>query len=133
MEVAGLTLSAVALATLFNTCVECFETFSQGRNLEKDFSYLLIRLDFERTQLLLWGNSSGILKIEKEDRHVRLADPTVSKLVEDALGAIKTLLSDASLLQQRYGVKFSTATSAKKQSISANLLSTNSMNLFRTS
>ena len=46
MEVAGLTLSAVALATLFNTCVECFETFSQGRNLEKDFSYLLIRLDF---------------------------------------------------------------------------------------
>lgn len=133
MEVAGLALSAVALATLFNTCVECFETFSQGRNLEKDLTYLLIRLDFEKTQLLLWGNSSGILKIEKEDRHARLADSTVSKLVKDALGAIQSLLSDASLLQQRYGVKSSTATLAKKQSISTNLLSPNSMNLFRTS
>jgi hypothetical protein len=131
MEVAGLTLSAVAIATLFNTCVECFETFSHGKNLQKDFSYLMIRLDFEKTQMLLWGNSSGILKVENEGRHARLTDPTVCRLVEDALNAIQALLSDASVLRERYGVESAAATSA--QSTSAHLLSSNSMSFFRTS
>jgi hypothetical protein len=130
MEVAGLKLSAVAIATLFNTCVECFETFSQGRSLPKDLSYLLIRLDFEKTQLLLWGDSSGILKVENEERHVRLTDPMVCKLVEDALKAIQALLSDASLLRQRYGVETGAVTSGREQPTSANLLSSNSMKFF---
>lgn len=132
MEAAGLTLSAVALATLFNACVECFETFSQGKNLQKDVSYLLIRLDFEKTQLLLWGNSSGILKVEKQERHAGLADPNIFKLVEDALKAIQSLLSDASLLSKRYGVETGVATSGKMQSTSTEVLSKNSMNWFRT-
>jgi hypothetical protein len=133
MEVAGLTLSPVAIATLFNTCVECFETFSQGKNLQKDLSYLLIRLNFEKTQLLLWGNSSGILKVENEEGHARLTDPMICKLVEEALNAIQVLLSDAILLRQRYGVESGAVTSEEKQSASVNLLSLNSMNLFCTS
>jgi len=131
MEVAGLTLSAVALATLFNTCVECFETFSQGKNLQRDFSYLIIRLDFEKTQLLLWGNASGILKPE-EERHPGFRDPTVCKLIEDALNAIQSLLSDASVLRQRYGVETGTPILGQRQPTLANLLSSNTMNVFRT-
>lgn len=132
MEVASLTLSAVAMATIFHACIECFEYFSQWKNFQKDFSYLLIRLDFEKTQLLLWGISSGILKVENEARHPRFADPGFCKLVEDALNAIQVLLSDAGALQQRYGVESGGATSGKKQSTSTDLLSSNNMNLFRT-
>ncbi|KAK7183223.1 uncharacterized protein CC84DRAFT_756882 [Paraphaeosphaeria sporulosa] len=58
-------VSLATMAAPFTTCVECFETFSQGR----DFSHLLVELDFEKTQLLLWGNSSGILKAVKKERH----------------------------------------------------------------
>jgi hypothetical protein len=131
MEVASLTLNTVALATLFNSCVECFEYFSSGKNLEKEFSYLLIRLDFEKTQLLMWGNSSGILKVDIEERYTKFADLTVCKLVEAALNAIQALLSDANALQQRYGVQ-STARPVKKLLINPNDLSANNMNLFRT-
>lgn len=131
MEVAGLTLSAIAIATLFNTCVDCFETFSQGRNLQRDVSQLLIRLDFEKIQMLLWGKSSGILNIDSSERHARLADPDVCKLVEDALMAIQGLLSDASKLRQRYGVDPLPVTPGSKQSALATLLSSNDMQLFR--
>lgn len=89
MEVAGLTLSAIAIATLFKTCVDCFETFSQGKDVHRDLSHLLIRLDFEKVQMLLWGKSSGILNIESSERHARLSDPDVCRLVEDALTAIQ--------------------------------------------
>jgi hypothetical protein len=133
MEAAGLTLSAVAIATLFNTCVECFETFSQGRNLQRDFSYLTIRLDFEKTQLLLWGASSGILKVESEDRHPRLADSAIYKLVKDALNAIHALLSDAKSLSERYGVEPSAATPEIGQSTLTDILSSNGMTSFRIS
>ena len=131
MDAASLTLGAVALATLFSSCVECFEYFSCGKNLKKEFGYLLVRLDFEKTQLLMWGNASGILKVENEERHARFADPTVCKLVEEALNAIQVLLSDANALQQRYGVQ-STAQPFKKRLVNPSGLSTNNMNLFRT-
>jgi len=131
METVGFVVSIVSLATLFKSCVECFDYFSNVKNSKRDFSHLLIRLDFEKTQLLVWGNSSGILQVEKAERHARLADPTICKLVEDALKAIQSLLSDANTLQQRYGVQ-STARPVKKHLIDPNDISANSMNLFRT-
>ena len=131
METVGFVVSIVSLATLFKSCVECFDYFSNVKNSKRDFTHLLIQLDFEKTQLLVWGNSSGILQVEKAERHARLADPSICKLVEEALKAIQSLLSDANTLQQRYGVQ-STVRPVKKHLVDPNDISANSMNLFHT-
>jgi hypothetical protein len=61
-EVIGLTMGALSLVSLFSRCVECFGYFSASKNFEKDQNTLLVRLDFERNKLLIWGNSVDVLR-----------------------------------------------------------------------
>jgi hypothetical protein len=92
MDPAGLAVSLIGLASLFTTCIECFDYFHAGKNIDKYFPNLLVKLDLKKAQLLIWGNASGISEIEKEKRHPRLADPATFELVEKALKAIHRLL-----------------------------------------
>jgi hypothetical protein len=68
MEVTGLTLSAIALASLFSTCVECFEYYEATRDAAEDLKTLLVQLDLEKTRLLIWGDQVGILKTTEQGR-----------------------------------------------------------------
>jgi hypothetical protein len=69
MEVVGLSLSAIALASLFKTCVECFEYYEATRDAEEDLKTILVRLDLEKTRLLIWGDQVGILKTIEQGRN----------------------------------------------------------------
>jgi Prion-inhibition and propagation len=124
----GLFVSHVGLATLFSACIECFDYFQVGKYIKKDLSYLLIRLDFEKTQLLVWGNGIEILKVEREDRHPWLADRTAFRQVENALKTIRTLLCGADSLHKRYGLE--TSTEVVNRINDPNNLSANSINLY---
>jgi len=44
MEFAGLARSSVALASLFSTCIECFDDVDIARNYERDFEVLAAKL-----------------------------------------------------------------------------------------
>ena len=57
----SLTMDAISLASLFSTYVECFRYFSASKDFKRDRNILLIKLDFERNKLLIWGNSVDVL------------------------------------------------------------------------
>lgn len=40
MEIAGLTLSAVGVAALFTTCIECFDIVVAGKDFSEDYEQL---------------------------------------------------------------------------------------------
>jgi len=132
VEPVSLTIGVVALASLFSTCIECFNYFNAGRRLEEDLEILLVKLDVEKARLLIWGNGVGILKAEDEGRAVELGDPSKTPLIERCLERIKSLLSDTKDLQGTYGVQASTESRALAAKSSA-IVSVNSMNLFETS
>ncbi|KAE8442729.1 hypothetical protein EG329_002920 [Mollisiaceae sp. DMI_Dod_QoI] len=59
-EAAGLTLGVVALASLFNNAVECFEFIQLGRSFGKNFQTSQLKLDNARLRLSRWGFSLGL-------------------------------------------------------------------------
>src|SRR4051794_64066 len=104
VEPVSLTIGLVALASLFSTCVECFEYFRAGQDLEESLEILLVKLDLEKTRLLIWGNAVGILK-EDEARAIELSNATKIESIRRCLECIKLLLSNAGKLQDSYGLR----------------------------
>jgi Prion-inhibition and propagation len=131
VEPVSLTIGVVALASLFSTCIECFDYFKAGQALEEDFELLLVKLDVEKTCFLIWGNAVGVLKPDGEGRIAELNNSHKAGLIERCLGSIKSLLSDTDELQNLYGLRSSTG--SDKDSRSHSTLSVNSMSVFKTS
>ena len=65
----------IGIASLFSSCVECFEYFKASQSLANDLKILLVKLDIEKTRLLIWGNAVGILRVEDSERAPDLRDP----------------------------------------------------------
>jgi hypothetical protein len=123
---------SIGIASLFSTCVECFDYFKAAQSLAKDLNILLVKLDIEKTRLLIWGNAIGILKVDENERAPALRDPPKAAVVEETLKQIKELLLGTEKLQKTYGLKPATIDEGKRDP-EANTLSQNSMNDFRTS
>jgi hypothetical protein len=58
--IAGLTLSAISVAALFTTCIDCFNLFAAATDFERDYELLWIALAIQKLRLLLWGESVGL-------------------------------------------------------------------------
>lgn len=58
-EVIGLTFG---IAALFNTCIDCFELLSAGRLYSEESEVFLAKLDIEKTRLLIWSETVGLLE-----------------------------------------------------------------------
>ncbi|KAF5627488.1 hypothetical protein F52700_8414 [Fusarium sp. NRRL 52700] len=87
MEVAGLTIGAVALVSLFKDCVDLFSMITAARDLGKDAALLDTKLDVEKMPPIL------------------LCDPDTREIVSRVLESIKVLLSEGQALQRDYGLK----------------------------
>ena len=70
VEPIGLSISAVALATLFSSCLECFGYFQSAKSFTNDFDLLLAKLDCQKERLLTWGDLVGISKSTEEGRQI---------------------------------------------------------------
>ncbi|KAG7010046.1 hypothetical protein G7Y79_00001g003180 [Physcia stellaris] len=83
---AGLTLSAVSVAALFSTCIECFN----------------------KLRLFLWGESIGLASrsasANPESYHPGLDDPIISPVILRTLQSIKHLLVETRNLNARYAI-----------------------------
>jgi len=101
MEAAGLTLSAIALASLFSTCVECFEYYAAARDAEEDFKTVLVRLDLEKTRLLIWGDQVGILKTTGQGRSPYL--DTHNETLNKVFVRLRNLLRESDGSRDKYG------------------------------
>lgn len=132
VEPISLSISAIALASLFSECIQCFEYFQAGQSLEDDFQILLTKLDFEKERLLIWGSAVGILKAQHEGRIPLLEEPSRANVIESGLECISRLLTRASELQDQYGVVSTTATDVRAIE-DKDRLTSNSMSTFKAS
>jgi hypothetical protein len=103
VEPISLTISAVALASLFSLCVECFDLIEVGRNLGADYDLLIIKLSIEKRRLMIWGEAVGILRPDM-DRDLLLDEPETRQLVERILEGIQKLFHEADALKSKYGL-----------------------------
>ena len=55
-EPLGLVLGTLALASLFNDCVESYGYLEQFKSYGKEHEILSTRLDVEKAMLLQWGD-----------------------------------------------------------------------------
>jgi hypothetical protein len=103
MEVAGLTLGAVALVSLFKDCVDLFSIITVARGLVKDAAILDTKLDVERMLFLQWSERVGLLK--KDSTNTLSHDTDTRQIVSRILESVKSLLSEGQALQRDYGLK----------------------------
>lgn len=120
-ESAGLVLGALALAGVFKDCIDLFSYFSTTKSFSRDFELLATKLDVEKLVLLQWAERVRLLR---EDYDRRLDVQSIQKAVAQILASINLLLSDASELKTKYGVKETASTEITKLDvpISANRL-----------
>ena len=130
-EAIGLTFGGVALASLFSTCIECFDYIHAGRSFSEDFEILLAKLDVEKARLLIWSDTVGLVKSSSDGRATELEDPLVSGQIGRCLLNVKSLLTNSDELVSRYGLKKDAATGLQTRKRA--LVSFNSMSLFRAS
>jgi Prion-inhibition and propagation len=130
LEITGLSFGAIALATLFTTCIECFDYVRAAQAFGPDFETVLAKLDLEKTRLLIWGNSIGILQPAAKDRNPALQDEHIIGSILTCLKQIEDLLSNAEKLRRHYGMQVA---NHKDTPALKNLLSANSMAIFKTS
>ena len=105
VEPISLSIGVVALASLFSTCVECFDLLDAGRGFGRDYELFIIQLQLEKTRLLDWGQSVGLLQTEGVQRPVDLDSPICRPVVEQALNGIRLLWTDSDQLTSRYGLQ----------------------------
>lgn len=102
-EAAGLAASLISLASLFSTCIECFGYYRAAKNCPRQIKTKLVKLDFEKTRLLIWANEVGLVSTDAHSRKPDLErhEPQLKATLEQ----IQTLLSDANKIQDKYGVR----------------------------
>jgi hypothetical protein len=117
----------IGVAGLFSSCVDAFTYFKAAQRTEEDAEILLLKLDIEKTRLLVWGNEVGIFNVNL--RHSRLHDEGTVTLLARILGQIKRLLTDSERLRSSYGLRIQEL----PQGRTIDFLSCKSLAIFRTS
>ncbi|KAI9812045.1 MAG: hypothetical protein M1827_004938 [Pycnora praestabilis] len=104
MDPVGFTVSILALAGLFSTCVECWQYIDSARSHGRDYELLTTKLDVEKTRLLIWGDMIGIFRTTADGRNKVLDSPEVARVIERILNCIITVFTDSQALVSRYGL-----------------------------
>ena len=115
MEVAGFAISAVALASLFSTCLEVVEKLESYKAFTKDHYALDVSFRATRLRLERWGQAVGFDNEGKlaDHYHDALKDPAILSMVREILTVIKDLCAqpgvvvsegdrDSTVLAHRY-------------------------------
>ena len=105
MEPLSLSAGLIGLATLFSTSIEGFEYLNAARSLGRDYELLLTQFDVEKTRLLIWGESMGLLQEDEQKISDKLTSPLFRPVIDRSLNCIKMLLTDTQGLKSRYGLK----------------------------
>lgn len=120
MEVAGLAIGVISIASLFQTCVQLFDVISLGRTRGKDYEILSCKLEVERLRLIVWGQKIGLSNPRTRVEAASLAPsvpnsptaleswsgyPRISSLISHILTCLKLIFEDVERLERRYGLR----------------------------
>ncbi len=96
-DVFSIVASAVSIAAVFTTCVDCFEFVHLGRHFGRDFQTSLLRLSCARLRLTRWGKAVDIY------HDPRFGETTPeTQLVKDTLLQILVLFERSAKVSARY-------------------------------
>jgi len=104
VEPISLTIGAVALASLFSLCIQCFDLIEVGCNLGLDYELLIVKLSIEKRRLMIWGEAVGILRPD-QDRDKLLDEPETYELIDRILTNIQKKFHDGDALRSKYGLE----------------------------
>lgn len=96
-----LALGVIGVLTAFEDAIELFALFSATRDLDRDFIILVPNLDMEKFVLLQWSEPVRVLEKERDEW---LNHKDIQRSVIQILACVRLLLSDATQLEQRYGL-----------------------------
>ena len=116
---------SIAIATLFTTCIECFEYFKAAKGFEQHFEVLLVKLEYQQERLLVWGDLAGVCNEKRDDaKPISRSEHKRQYLTERCLDSIHRLFKDTETLKTKYGVRtYTPATdTAPHSGISSNAL-----------
>ena len=116
---------SIGIATLFTTCIDCFEYFKVAKGFEQQFEVLLVKLEYQQERLLVWGDLAGVCNEKQDsDRPVLESELKRQDLTKRCLSSIRNLLKDSENLKTKYGLRpYTLANDTAPQSgISANAL-----------
>jgi len=119
----------IGVAGLFSSCVDAFAYFKLAQRAGKEIEVGLLKLDIEKTRLLIWADNVGMFSVNPPN--LRLLDEHVAELVERILSQIKSLLTDSEKLRTLYGVR--TQDSDNPRTKAVDYVSSKSLAAFRTS
>lgn len=104
-EAVGLAMGAIALAALFNTCIELFDYFELGRNYIYDYELACTKIELLRERLRAWGGALRVMEPGAEDLMLRALWPTTCDAVGKSLLAIRAILRSSDILMQKYELR----------------------------
>ncbi|KAL8929516.1 MAG: hypothetical protein Q9208_001185 [Pyrenodesmia sp. 3 TL-2023] len=105
IEPISLSIGAVALVSVFTTCVECLEYIDAAKSCGRDLELLAMKFAIEKTRFLIWGDSVGLSSVDDRTRSTKLDSPLCRPIVEQTLNCIRLLFTDTHELTERYGLK----------------------------
>ncbi|KAM0715092.1 hypothetical protein Q7P37_009557 [Cladosporium fusiforme] len=99
-EAAGLAVGAIALASLFTTCIELLDYFELGQRYEDDYDLACTKINLLQARLSTWGQVTQIQEPGRE--HPSLRDPSNRIAVSSSLITLRTILSNTDDLRKKY-------------------------------
>src|SRR5436190_16629345 len=93
----------VGVAGLFSSCVDAFTYFKLAQRANRDAEVVLLKLDIEKTRLLIWGENVGIFSASRQDE--RLLNEGMAEVIQRILSQIESLLTNSEELRTSYGVR----------------------------
>ena len=101
-DVTGLVIGAIALASLFTTCIDLFDRFELGRNYAYDYQLACTKMCLLKARLSAWGDSLNIEAPGREHPNLRRCWTEEQGIIGRSLFGIKEIFGNAALLSQRY-------------------------------
>jgi len=109
MEAGGFAVGVIALASLFNNAVDCFEYIQIGRNFGTNFQTCLLKLDNARLRLSRWGQAAGLSGNVEDTQSLQQGSLSAEDIpkAEKILGQVLDLFADAEGVSAKFKIRAS--------------------------
>jgi hypothetical protein len=101
-EAVGLAMGGVALASLFTSCIDCFEYVQLGRQFGTNYQRSLLKLDILKLRLSRWADA---VNGSQQDYNVATGPANEAQKVQEILGEIIELFANAEKVSAKYKMK----------------------------
>jgi Prion-inhibition and propagation len=101
-EAVGLIVGGVGLASLFTTCIDCFEYVQLGRQFGTNYQRSLLKLDIVKLRLSRWADA---VNDSQQHYNVAIGSTSEASKVQEILSEIIELFANAEKVSAKYKMK----------------------------